>query len=117
MATLNVAHNPNLTPEHVFDAVRSGFGATAQIKKPPSIPGAAGVIVRRGNVQAAVKLHQRPDRTYLVVNSQPGILPMLLGGIILGYLFTAGARRQLETEVMDYLTRWLVPEGVPAATV
>ena len=114
MATIDVPFNPNLTAQHVFDAVSTGFGQTSQIKKPPSIPGAADVIVRRGGVQAAVKLHQRPDRTYLVVNSQPGVMLMLLGGIVLGYLFTAGKRRALEDEVIDYLTRWLVPAGSPA---
>jgi hypothetical protein len=111
MATIDVPFNPNLTADHVFDAVSSGFSGTAEIKKPPSIPGAANVIVRRGAVQAAVKLHQRDDRTYLVVNSQPGMMMMLLGGIVLGYLLTAGKRRALETEVIEYLTRWLVPAG------
>jgi hypothetical protein len=115
MATIDIPFNPNLTPEHVYDAVSSGFSATAEIKKPPSIPGAANVIVRRGHVQAAVKLHQRDDRTYLVVNSQPGIVPMLLGAIIFGYLFTAGSRRVLENEVIDYLRRWLVPAEAPTA--
>jgi hypothetical protein len=114
MATIDVPFNPNLTPEMVYDAVNTGFGQTAKIKKPPSIPGAAGVIVARGGVQAAVKLHQRDNRTYLVVNSQPGMMMMLLGGIILAYLFTAGKRRALENEVIDYLTRWLVPSGTTA---
>ena len=115
MATLDVPFNPNLTPEDVFNAVSTGFSQNSQIKRPPGIPGAAGVIVRRGNIQAAVKLHQRADRTYIVVNSQPGILPMLLGGIVLGYLFTAGARKQLENEVIAYLSSWLLPAGAPPA--
>jgi hypothetical protein len=37
------------------------------------------------------------------------MIMMVLMGIVFAYLFTAGARRQLETEVIDYLTRWLVP--------
>ena len=109
MATIDVPFNPNLTPELVYEAVSTGFAQTSQIKKPPSLPGAANVIIRRDGVQAAVKLHQRDDRTYLVVNSQPGMMWMMLGGIILGYLFTAGKRKALETEVIDYLRRWLVP--------
>jgi hypothetical protein len=112
VATIDVPFNPNLTPEHVYDAINSGFGTTAQIKKPPSIPGAASVLVRRDGVQAAVKLHQRADRTYLVVNSQPtNIILMVVTGILIAYLITAGKRRALEDEVIDYLTRWLVPAG------
>ena len=65
--------------------------------------------MRRNGVQAAVKLHQRDDRTYLVVNSQPGVTWMMIGGVIFGYLFTTGKRKALETEVIDYLKRWLVP--------
>lgn len=115
MATIDVPFNPNLTPEMVYDAVNTGFGQTSKVKKPPSIPGAASVIVVRGGVQAAVKLHQRDNRTYLVVNSQPGMMMMLIGGIILGYLLTAGKRKALETEVIDYVRRWLAPSGTAPA--
>ena len=109
MANIDVPFNPNLTHEMVYDAINTGFGQNSQIKKPPSIPGAASVIVRRNGVQAAVKLHQRADRTYLVVNSQPGVMMMMLGGIVLGYLLTSGKRQALEGEVIDYLRRWLLP--------
>ena len=110
MATIDVPFNPNLTPELVYEAINIGFGPSSQIKKPPRLPGAASVIVQRGNVQAAVKLHQHPDRTYLVVNSQPAsIIQMMLLGFIFAYLFTASKRTTLENEVIDYLKRWLVP--------
>jgi hypothetical protein len=117
MATLNVPHNPNLTADDVFNAISTGFEALGQVKRPPRIPGAASVLLRKDGVQVAVKLHQRPDRTYLVVNSQPGsMLMMILLGIIFAYLFTAGKRKQAENEVIDYLTRWLVPAGAGSAT-
>ena len=111
MARINVPFNPNITPDDVFNAVNSGFGATDQVKHAPlKVPGAANVMVRRKNVQVAVKLHQRSDQTYLVVNSQPAsVLQMLLLGFIFAYFFTAKDRKVLEDEVIAYLTRWLVP--------
>ena len=111
MADVNVPLNPSLTADDVFNAVQTGFGATDQVKHAPlKLPGVANVIVRRKNVQVAVKLHQRPDRTYLVVNSQPAsIIQMMLLGFIFAYMVTSKERKALEDEVIAYLKRWLVP--------
>jgi len=117
VARIDVPFNPNLGPDDVFNAVSVGFGATDQVKHAPiKIPGVANAIVRRRGVQVAVKLHQRAGKTYLVVNSQPAsIIQMVLLGFVFAYFATAKERQQLETEVIDYLTRWLVPVSTPSS--
>lgn len=115
MATVTIAHHPELTPSGVMEIFRSHFADKYEISEAPwysrwLIEGASRDFFVKKNswVGVGVLLNQQDDGTSFVFT---GIMPtafgtitaVLMGGYLIAYLFVRPRWREMEADIQTFM--------------
>lgn len=103
MATVTVAHHPELTVEGAMEVFRSHFAGRYDVYKTAFLK-RDFVVKKSGWTGVGVKLQQEANATTFVFTPlMPSMILQLLAGGLISYLFLRPSWKALEDEVRSFI--------------
>ena len=104
MATVTIAHHPELTAESAEEAFKSHFAGKYEVYKPWMIIGADFVVKKSGWTGVAVKLrHGRENTSFRFGGTVPSMTSRMLFGGLIAILFLRPSWKAMEEEVRVFI--------------